>query len=567
MHWLLRTDYRSFYFLNATQFLGALNDNVFKLLIVFLLINVEGEQYASSILAIAGAVFVIPFLFFSSAAGVLADRISKRNILVSMKISEVVLMSLSMIAIYLQSGPFCYSLLFLMAAQSTVFGPSKYGIIPELVNSKNVSKANGTINSFTYLAIIIGTFLASFISDITNKNFFLSSLACVFIALAGLLSCLGIVKTPPKGSKKRINPFFVYEIYQNLLISRKVPYLFPSILGSAYFLFLGGFTQLNIIPFAIQSLNLSEIEGGYLFLCTAIGIASGSLLAGKFCKEHPEPGLSCLAGLAVSILFFLLMLFSRFLVPVIIILILLGVAGGLFLVPFDSFIQIFSPDQKRGQIIAASNFLSFLGVLFASGFLYLISDVLFYTSASGFGWMALVTFLFTVFLTGRLSYLFFHFVSRKVLKIVYRIREDVAKPGDAPILILQSRKWKEAALLCIFYPQLHIITAGKKGKHFPWFHKLFQNISLFSYTQNETIPYQALFEEAKAFHKKNQPVLIFLRKKGSKNEWERVLQKFFKTGFDSINFVEFRKETLHKYWFPRKEIRTVFHEFIPEKNQ
>ena len=86
MRWLFRPDYRSFYLLNATQFLGALNDNVFKLLVIYLLINVKGPAAANSILSLAGAVFVIPFLLFSSGAGVLADRISKRTIIVFPKI-------------------------------------------------------------------------------------------------------------------------------------------------------------------------------------------------------------------------------------------------------------------------------------------------------------------------------------------------------------------------------------------------------------------------------------------------------------------------------------------------
>ncbi|MBU4348479.1 MFS transporter, partial [Patescibacteria group bacterium] len=103
----------SFKFLNATQFLGALNDNVFKLLIIYLLINVQGVSRAPIILSLAGAIFVIPFLLFSSAAGVLADRISKRSILVTMKFAEIIIMALSLIAIYFKSGPALYGLLFL----------------------------------------------------------------------------------------------------------------------------------------------------------------------------------------------------------------------------------------------------------------------------------------------------------------------------------------------------------------------------------------------------------------------------------------------------------------------
>ncbi|MBM3184475.1 MAG: MFS transporter, partial [Chlamydiae bacterium] len=208
MRWFLHNDFRSFYFLNATQFLGALNDNVFKLLVIFFLINVKGQAEAPTILSLAGAIFVIPFLLFSSGSGVLADKWSKRTIIVATKILEVVVMLFGVLSIALKSEFGAYTTLFFMGTQSAIFGPSKYGIIPELVESKKVSKANGSITSFTYLAIILGTFLASFLTDITHKNFVFTSFFCVLIAVIGLFASLGIAKTEPQRSPKKINPFF-----------------------------------------------------------------------------------------------------------------------------------------------------------------------------------------------------------------------------------------------------------------------------------------------------------------------------------------------------------------------
>src|SRR3990167_240090 len=133
MRWFSRTDFRSFYLLNATQFLGALNDNIFKLLVIYLLIYIKGAAAAPTILSLAGAIFVIPFLLFSSGAGVLADKISKRTIIVVAKCLELAIMLFAVLAIYLESEFGAFTCLFFMAAQSALFGPSKYGIIPELV--------------------------------------------------------------------------------------------------------------------------------------------------------------------------------------------------------------------------------------------------------------------------------------------------------------------------------------------------------------------------------------------------------------------------------------------------
>ena len=120
MKFIAKTNFRSLYFLNFTQFLGALNDNIFKLLIAYLLISIKGESQASSILSIAGIVFVVPFLLFSNAAGVLADKISKRNITVGTKVAEVVIMTIGIISISLKWEFGSYFLLLLMAAQSAV---------------------------------------------------------------------------------------------------------------------------------------------------------------------------------------------------------------------------------------------------------------------------------------------------------------------------------------------------------------------------------------------------------------------------------------------------------------
>ncbi len=478
MRWFSNTDFRSFYFLNATQFLGALNDNIFKLLVIYLLINVQGPAAAPTILSLAGAIFVIPFLLFSSGAGVLADRHSKRTIIVFTKILEVAIMSFGLFAVIFESQWASYTALFFMATQSSIFGPSKYGIIPELVQSKKVSKANGSLTSFTYLAIILGTFLASFLTDISGKNFIFVSCFCVLIAVSGLLTSLGIVRTEPQRSEKKINPFFLYEIYQTLKLSWKIPHLLPSIFGSAFFLFLGAFAQLNIIPFAMQSLHMSEVGGGYLFLSTAVGIAVGAVIAGQLSKDKVEPGISCICLFFVSIFFFTLFIFSSHFWPVVICLFFLGVFGGAFLIPFDSFIQINSPDEKRGQVIAASNFFSFVGVLFAALFLYFTSEKLGLSAASGFAVMGFLSLIATVILWGRLADLFFPFFCRKILKRfrTYQCADTLPKSESA--ILFSSNSWWDVIMLFSLIPHLRILVPGNYFHAFPWFNGWIESIRI-----------------------------------------------------------------------------------------
>lgn len=407
----------SFTYLNATQFLGALNDNIYKLLIIYFFIQLEGIESSHRILATTGAIFVLPFLLFSASSGILADRFSKRNIIVLTKALEFLTLGLGVLAFYYESEIGSYCVLFLMATLSAIFAPSKYGILPELVATDKISKANGLMTSFTFLAIILGTFFASFLLEITNRHFILAALFSTFMAFIAVVASFCIEYTPPSGSSKRFNILFLSEIASTLKTAGQQPSLLMAMFGSAFFLFLGAFIQLNMIPFAVQSLHLSDIQGGYLFLLTAIGIGSGSIVAGKVSGKTVELGLVPIAGVGVIVSCFMLDFFSHQLSAVIPLVMLLGFFGGMYQIPLDTFIQVTSPNTSRGQIVATTNFLSFFGVLCASGALYLITEVFQLDAAKGFTVMGSLVSFITVIIT----FQYFDYLSRFVGMILSKL--------------------------------------------------------------------------------------------------------------------------------------------------
>lgn len=392
-----------FGYLNCTQFLGAMNDNIFKLLIVFCFIKLQGHQASNTILASVGAIYVIPFLLLSSTAGTMADRFSKRTIIVFVKAVECTVMFLGMLSFYLGSLPLAYSSLFLLACHSAIFAPCKYGIVPEIVPQERISRANGILTSCTYSAIIVGTFLAAFLTDISHHNFMIASAASVLFAITGLLFSLHIPKTPPSGSQKEINPRFISELLHNLKLIFKQPSLLSSVLGSAFFLFVGSYAQLNMIPFALDALGLTDVQGGYLFLLTALGIGGGSLLAGKLSGKSVELGLVPIGGFGIAICCILLALFHAHVAVEIFLVALIGVFGGIYLVPLDSYIQLASPKTVRGQVIATTNFLGFFGVLCSAGMLYFLSQIVGLRPATGFLVMGLITLVFVTGITIAIS--------------------------------------------------------------------------------------------------------------------------------------------------------------------
>ncbi len=465
----------SFTYLNITQFLGALNDNIFKLLIVYFFIDIEGIENSATILSITSAIFVLPFLLFSATSGTLADRFSKRNIIVSTKIFELVIMSLGVLAFYYQSKFGCYFILFLLATQSAVFGPCKYGILPEIVATEKISSANGLMTSFTFLAIILGTFLASFILDVTGKAFLFSAIFCTVVSLVGMITSFCIEYTQPAGSSKRFNIRFISEIMHSLKIARKEPSLLAAVFGSAFFLFQGAFVQLNMIPFAVQNLGLTDIQGGYLFLLTALGIGTGAFVAGRISGKMVELALTPFAGVAVVICCYWVDAASDTLYAAVPLVMLLGFFGGVWAIPLDSYIQVASPNKYRGQIVAATNFLSFLGVLIASGLMFLIHDILGLKADKGFSIIGTLT----LGMTAIIGYQFFDYITRFVGMTLSRLhfrldRQGIENiPNSPAIYVCTHRAWNDTLLILGSQRRRMRFFVENEQYHSKWIRRLY----------------------------------------------------------------------------------------------
>ncbi len=390
--------FSSFSYLNVSQCLSAFNDNYYKMLVIYFLIELEGVNNSESVLAMASAIFVLPFLIFARIGGILADRFSKRNVIVMTRFAQLAVAIAAFLSLYTQSKTGCYVTLFALTTFSTIFIITRNSILPELVLSEHISKANGLMTSVGFLGVILGTFFASFILEFSGRNYVIAGLALILVAILSLLTSLFVEYTKPAGSPEKIKLFFLSEIFSSLQLAAKYPSLLPAVIGTATFYFFGAFFQLNIIPFAMQSLHLSDVQGGYLFLLTALGIGAGSILAGRISGKTVELGLVPVAGLGIALGCILMYFFAGSFATIIVLTIMLGLFGGMFDIPQETFIQTNSPANARGHIIAATNFASFFGVLCASGLLYLVSVVFGFSAAVGFLVLASIILLASAFL-------------------------------------------------------------------------------------------------------------------------------------------------------------------------
>ena len=428
---------KSFYALNTAQFFGALNDNIFKLLCIFFLISIEGEASASYVTSIVGLVFVIPFLLFASVGGYCADKFQKPIVIQFSKFGEIGCMFVGTVAFYLNHSITVYIALFLMCTQSALLGPSKYGIIPEIVGEKLISKANGYIDAMSYFAIVLGSAVAPFLSLLFTESFYLSGLVCIFFAIVGYWASRYITSERKTLSEIGLSNALPHSLIMKFLSVRSDRYLLLAIIGVAYFSLIGAFVQLNLIPYGIDSLALTQEQGAWLFMVGAVGIGLGALLAGYYSGNHIEFGIVPIGAALIT--------FSTLwlgLEPILYISFIptfgFGLGAGLFLIPLSAYIQWKSPEEERGEIIASASFLSWVGVLIASLLLYIFAGIL--SPANQFVFIALVTLVLSVITFYELPDFFLRFLFLIITRLIYRIKayDRINVPNNGPALLIPN---------------------------------------------------------------------------------------------------------------------------------
>jgi acyl-[acyl-carrier-protein]-phospholipid O-acyltransferase/long-chain-fatty-acid--[acyl-carrier-protein] ligase len=366
---------RGFWSLIVTQFQGAFSDNALKNLVIFLIVaSGHSESEKHRIGELVGALFALPFILFSMAGGYLADRHSKRTITIGVKIFEVFVMLFATAGLMLNNLPMQLAAVFGMGAHSAFFGPSKYGLLPELLPEKRLSWGNGILELGTFTAIILGTVAAAFLATHLRGHHGWSGLILIGLALLGLGTSLGITPVPPADPQRQFQPNFLVELGRQVKAVRRDRPLLLAMLGNTYFNFLGALLLLNLFFYGADVLRVGELKIGYLNTALALGIGVGSFAAGCLSGGKIEYGLIPLGALGLSLAATALaapgLSYGQSLVR----LALLGTAGGFFIVPICALLQHRPEKGKKGGVLATANLFSFVGVFLASGAHYVLTQ-------------------------------------------------------------------------------------------------------------------------------------------------------------------------------------------------
>lgn len=416
---------QSFWSLIVTQFQGAFSDNAYKQLVIFLILGMGlSEDERDLLVPIVGAIFSLPFILFSMLGGYFADRYSKRTVTVSTKILEIAVMLLALTALGLNNLPVQLAAVFLMGVQSALFGPSKYGLLPELLQEKRLSWGNGILELTTVIAIILGTVVGPILSDSFRGNQIWSGVILVGLACVGLVTSLGINRVPAADVTKKFHPNLLSDLVVKVQRIRKDRVLFLAVVGNTYFWFLAALLQFTITLYGKDVLNLSDPETGYLLGSVIIGIGLGSFAAGYLSGKKIEYGLIPLGSIGLTVFGALLSRPGLTFGDVALNLALLGFFSGFFLVPLNALIQHRPDKEDKGGVIAAANLLSFVGVFLASGVYYFLNSVAKFDPPSVFLASAVITLGGTIYVLILLPDALLRFLLWLFTHSVYHIRVE-----------------------------------------------------------------------------------------------------------------------------------------------
>lgn len=364
------TTKKSFFALVVTHFFTILNDNLYKFLLVFFLLEGKSLQENAKILSYVSLFFALPFLILAPLAGSLSDRYQKRNIIFATRLAEIFCTLLGLYFFYIQSSVGGYIVLVLMASHTAIFGPAKLGILPEILPLDSLSKANGIMTAATYSGSILGSCLAPILVDVTGRvsinGYVISTFCCLLFSIVSMIISLKITPSNVKNKGQKISYVSFKELWSVLQETRQVRHLMASIFLLAFFLLVGAYIQLEIIPFVEFTLGYPKHYGGFLFPLVALGVGAGSYIAGWFSGKDIKLGFTPLAMIGIGLAFIGLYVFSFSLIALMVCLLLLGFLGGVYQVPLNAYIQYAGPKHKRGQILSINSFLDFVGVLIAS---------------------------------------------------------------------------------------------------------------------------------------------------------------------------------------------------------
>ena len=341
--------------------------------------------------------------------------------------------------------------MFLMSTQAALFGPAKYGILPELLPHSLLSWGNGVLELGTFLALILGSVAGAMLSDWFHGSQGWSGVVFFVLSCIGLLFSWGVSKVPAAYPAKPFRANFLGDFFSQIRLIRGDRVLWLAVLGSTYFWFIASLLQFNIVFYGNDTLKTSATNNGILQAAVTIGIGFGSLAAGHLSSNKIEYGLIPLGSLGMTVCCVFLSFKDSSYFGTLTLLPALGFAAGFFVVPVNALIQHRPRERDKGSVIAAANLLSFGGISASSGIYYVLTAHAHFDPTGIFLVVSLVTVAATVYVLYLLPDALLRLLLWLITHTLYRIhvvgRENI--PAEGGVLFVPNHVSMADAVLLI----------------------------------------------------------------------------------------------------------------------
>jgi 1-acyl-sn-glycerol-3-phosphate acyltransferase len=339
---------------------------------------------ANTLVNLAGAIFIAPFMVLSATAGQIADKLEKSRLIRAIKVFEIAIMLVALAGFWRRDVLLLFTALGLMGVHSTLFGPVKYAILPQHLRSEELVGGNGLVEMGTFVAILLGTIVGGLVVAIEPQGPVLAGATGLAVAVAGWLVSRRIPHTPAVDPGLSINWNPISETARNLRLAYGNRVVWLSMLGISWFWFYGALFLAQFAGFARDFLGGNATVVTMLLALFSVGIGLGSLLCERLSGRKVELGLVPFGSIGLTLFAVDLWFAARglratelagpgaFLAQpahwrVAADLVLIGVFGGFYIVPLYALIQERSEPSHRSRIIAANNILNAIFMVASAG--------------------------------------------------------------------------------------------------------------------------------------------------------------------------------------------------------
>ncbi len=479
-----------------TQFFGAFNDNVFKNALVIMIAYRMAEDQVNIMTNLAFGLFILPFFLFSAFGGQVADKFEKSVLMRRVKLFEIMIMITASIGFYLNSIPLLIFVLFLMGSQSTLFGPVKYGYLPEKLDYHELMGGNGLVESSTFISILLGTILGGVL--IAIDSFVPISIAVILIATLGYLSARKVPLCEAADPNIKLDWNIWRATINNLKILPEKKVVFLSVLGISWFWFFGSVFLAQMPNFSRSVLSGDQYVVTWLLTMFSVGIGLGSLLCEKLSGRRVEIGLvpvgaiglalfgfdlyavshswpaSDLQGLSIGVVLQNLDGYRIFFD-----LMMIGVFGGLYIVPLYALVQ----ERSDASIIAGNNIINAIFMVTAAVMGIVVLGVLEMSIPQLFLITTILHIIVTIYIFSVVPEFLLRLVAWFFISMIYRVKyKGLEKiPADGPaVLVCNHVSFVDPAI---------ISGRVRRPARFVMYYKIYQTFGMkYLFKAAKTIP-------------------------------------------------------------------------------